>query len=187
MYACGKQQIEESVMAPENRAEDRDLDDSGLVSRLELTFRMLGKRVYAPSLRRLRTAHQGIDKGSFPVLGALEEFDNARPSDLAAVVELDLSTVSRHLSHFERLGLITRTPDAGDRRACRISLTPIGRESLASIRAARNKMLDDVFDDWPKAQRLQLLHLLDRLVTDIGNLGAQPSPASHDLITEKSA
>ena len=155
---------------------DQPVHNTDLVDKLELTFRLLGKRVYTPALRRLRATHRGVDKGSLPLLSALEELDNARPSDLAAALELDLSTVSRHISHFEQLGLLTRTPDAADRRACRVSLTTEGRDSLTSVRVARSAMLTEVFTSWSEPEREQLLALLGRLATDIARLPSSTAP-----------
>ena len=78
-----------------------------LVGRLEQAFRLLGKRVYRPSLRSLRATHD-VDKASFPLLAFLEEHGQSRPSDAAQALELDLSTVSRQVRHLEQAGLLDR-------------------------------------------------------------------------------
>jgi DNA-binding MarR family transcriptional regulator len=141
---------------------------SDLAARLETAFRLLGKRIYLPSVRQLRD--RGLDRASIPLLVALEEQDDLRPSDVAAAVELDLSTVSRQLRQLEALELITSRPDSEDGRARRISLTDDGRESLALVRANRASMLDEVFRDWPEAERESLLQLLDRLLLGLNAL-----------------
>jgi DNA-binding MarR family transcriptional regulator len=110
--------------------------DTELVHSLESALRMLNKRVYNPTLRQLRSTYRGLDKGSFPVLIVLQDSGQARLSELAAVLELDLSTVSRHVSHFQRLGLIARTPDADDGRAFQLSLTEEGHATVNSVRTA---------------------------------------------------
>lgn len=153
------------------------LPGSDLAARLELTFRLLGKRIYRAREHQLNADSAGLDKASVPLLSALEEHDSARPSDVAAAVELDLSTVSRQVRQLERLGLVTRRPDGEDRRACRISLTSRGRTSLAAVRASRAAMLDEVFSGWPDADRLDLQRLLDRLMA---GLAALPWPAAPD-------
>jgi DNA-binding MarR family transcriptional regulator len=142
---------------------------SELVVRLEATFRTLGKRIYLPSMRRLRALHPTLDKVSFPLLAALEFTEGLRPSDLAAAVDLDLSTVSRHLSQLEQLGLVSRRPDGDDRRASRISLTPVGHESLRTVLAVRAELLDSVLMGWSDHDRGQLLALLDRLLAGVAN------------------
>lgn len=149
---------------------------SDLAARLEHTVRLLGKRIYLASPGQLRGICPGLDKASLPLLAALEERDDARPSDVASAVELDLSTVSRHLRHLGQLGLVSRRPDGEDGRACRISLTARGRDSLSMVRASRTAMLDEVFRSWPDAERLQMQRLLDRLLAGLAALPAATLP-----------
>ena len=82
-----------------------------------------------------------IDRVGLFLLGALENTD-LRPSDLAAAVELEMSTVSRRLARLESARLIRRRADAEDGRVQRISLTSDGREVLDQARAARTAVLD---------------------------------------------
>jgi DNA-binding MarR family transcriptional regulator len=149
---------------------------SDLAARLELTFRLLGKRIYLASMRQLRAVNPGLDQASIPLLASLEEHDDVRPSDVSAAVELDLSTVSRQLGRLERLGLVTRRPDGKDGRACRMSLTAQGRNCLSDVRASRAAMLDEVFGDWPDAERRDLLRLLDLLLASLAALPGTTSP-----------
>jgi DNA-binding MarR family transcriptional regulator len=151
---------------------------SDLAARLEVTFRLLGKRIYLASWRQLRTVNPGLDQASVPLLAALEEHDDARPSDVSAAVELDLSTVSRQLRQLERLGLATRKPDGKDGRACRLSLTAPGRDCLSAVRASRAAMLDEVFGDWPAAERRELLRLLDLLLAGLAALPGTAPPGA---------
>jgi DNA-binding MarR family transcriptional regulator len=153
------------------------IDDSDLPARLELTFRLLGKRIYAPSVRQLRSLGPGLDRASIVLLAALEERDDLRPSDIATAVELDLSTVSRQLSRLEHLGLVSRRPDGEDGRARRISLTEAGRSELATVRLNRAAALDEVFGHWPDADRGELLRLLDELLRSLTALPSATSPS----------
>jgi DNA-binding MarR family transcriptional regulator len=152
------------------------LPRADLASRLELTFRLLGKRIYRTSARQLRADNPGLDQASVPLLATLDEQGDARPSDLAAALELDLSTVSRQLRQLERLGLVARRPDGEDGRACRINLTEQGRQSLSILRARRAAMLAEVFHGWPDADRQDLLRLLDRLLAGLEMRRAAASP-----------
>jgi DNA-binding MarR family transcriptional regulator len=151
---------------------------SELATRLELTFRLLGRRIYRTSPGQLRAICPGLDKASLPLLAALEDHDQVRPSDVAATVELDLSTVSRHLRQMEQCGFVERRPDGADGRACRISLTAQGRQSLSAVRASRAAMLDDVFGGWPDTERRRMQRLLDRLLADLAALPAATVPAA---------
>ena len=157
-------------------ASPRPTDD--LVGQLETVFRLLGKRIYLPGLRALRAVATGpgVDKASYPLLALLEEHDDVRPSDAAAVLELDLSTVSRQVRHLESSGLLTRRPDDEDGRACRVRLTASGRSGLAAVRLSRNELLDSALGDWADTDRADLLRLLDRLLSDLREL-PHPVPA----------
>jgi DNA-binding MarR family transcriptional regulator len=143
---------------------------SELAVQLERTFRLLGKRIYRPSFRRASTDRPGLDNSGVLLLAALEGQVELRPSDIAAALELDQSTVSRQLRQLEDLGLVLRRPDDVDGRVSRMSLTASGRESLALVRTARAAMLDEVFDDWPEDERRHLLILLDRLLAGLAAL-----------------
>jgi TRAP-type C4-dicarboxylate transport system substrate-binding protein/DNA-binding MarR family transcriptional regulator len=56
-----------------------------------------------------------------------------RPSDIAAELRLDGSSLSGHLERLEALALIERRPDAGDRRVIRVYATPAGRRLAEEI------------------------------------------------------
>jgi DNA-binding MarR family transcriptional regulator len=169
--------------------DEPDNGRSELATRLEHTFQLLHKRIYLPSVRHLRMKNPGLDKASVPLLATLDEHGDVRPSDAAAALELDLSTVSRQLHQLEQLGLVTRRRDGADGRASRISLTEQGRQSLAFVKASRAATLDAVFGDWPEDERRQLLNLLDRLLAGLAALpvlpGSPPVPAIADQLTNR--
>jgi DNA-binding MarR family transcriptional regulator len=147
-----------------------------LPERLEKAFRLLGTRIFASSVRELRMVHPGLDRAAITLLGAVDATADARPSDVAATVGLDLSTVSRQIRQLEQLGLLSRRPDGADRRASRLSLTAGGRDSLAMVRTRRAEMLGEVFGDWPDAERHEFLRLLNRLLDGLSVLPALPCP-----------
>jgi DNA-binding MarR family transcriptional regulator len=86
---------------------------------------------------------------------------------LAAAVDLDLSTVSRHLTQLEQRGLVNRRPDGDDRRASRISLTDTGRVFWQDLLSARSELLGSALSEWTDDDRAQLLNLLTRLLADV--------------------
>jgi DNA-binding MarR family transcriptional regulator len=158
------------------RTAPADRAPGDLPEHLEKAFRLLGTRIFATSMRELRTAHPGLDRAGVTLLGALDAAADARPSDIAVTVGLDLSTVSRQIRQLEQLGLLSRRPDGTDGRASRLSLTDRGRHSLALVRARRAEMLGQVFGDWPDAERHEFLRLLNRLLDGLSALPAHPCP-----------
>jgi DNA-binding MarR family transcriptional regulator len=145
---------------------------SDLAGRLEATFRLLGKRIYRTRSRRTFDGDPDLDLASIALLAVLEDQDELRPSDIAAALEIDLSTVSRRLHQLEEVGRVVRRADSEDGRVSQIRLTEDGRESLAAVRADRARMLENVLVEWPDADRSQLNALLERLHND---LAAMPS------------
>ncbi len=59
--------------------------------------------------------------------------EGARPSDVAAALDLDGSSLTGHLDRLEAAGLIERRPEPGDRRVSRIALTERGRHLIEEL------------------------------------------------------
>jgi DNA-binding MarR family transcriptional regulator len=119
-------------------------------------------------LRRLAKvsgeAPTGLDRGGYWVLAKLALLAPIRLSDLAVALELDPSTVSRHIKALWNAGLVGRESDPEDGRAALLSPTEAGREALEAARALRLRALAEAMSDWPEADRGRLVELLERLV-----------------------
>jgi DNA-binding MarR family transcriptional regulator len=124
------------------------------------------------ALRRLAKASgeapNGLDRGGYWVLAKLATLAPIRLSDLSVALELDPSTVSRHIKALWNAGLVGRESDPDDRRAALLSPTELGRETLEVSRALRLRALADSMASWPAADRRRLVELLERLVADGG-------------------
>ena len=160
----------------ESRADPAPVD-TDVAARIERSFRILGRRVYG--VGSARAGISAVDRVDVFLLGALENAD-MRPSDLAAAVELEMSTVSRRLTRLESVQLIRRRSDPQDGRVQRLSLTGDGQQVLDRARAARTAVLDAAFSEWSFEDRIQLLHLLDRLSADLdrSTVADNPPPAA---------
>jgi len=118
-------------------------------------------------------ADSPIDRAGLAMLSRLTEHDDIRLSDLATVMHLDVSTVSRQVRHLEDAGLLRRAGDPDDRRVYRLSITDSGRHLLDQLRTARREMLCAALRDWSDDDRDRLTDLLTRLADDLGpDLGA---------------
>jgi len=118
-------------------------------------------------LMRQRFHGDVLDPGTFWLLKGLAAHDAMRVTELATLVNLDASTVSRHVQQLHRSGLIERTQDPADGRAQRVALTEHGRDELRNGLARRRAILSRSFEDWQPADIEQLGQLLSRFV---GNL-----------------
>lgn len=111
-------------------------------------------------------APKGLDRGGYWVLAKLASLAPIRLSDLSVALELDPSTVSRHIKALWHAGLVGRESDPGDRRAALLTPTDAGREALESSRRMRLQALADAMAGWPEADRTLLVALLERLVAE---------------------
>lgn len=108
--------------------------------------------------------HQGA-----PLRGLLihlTKFGPMRPSDLAHSMHIDQSTVSRHIARLETDGLVHRSEDPEDRRACVVSATDAGVELAQESIRARIRDFEQLINEWPEQDRAEFARLLTRFVTD---------------------
>ena len=116
--------------------------------------------------RLLRARRSIVGSTSAPVtatLAAVHDGGAPRLSEVAESLGLDLSTVSRQVTHLRQRGLLTAAPDPQDGRSQRLSLTEDG---VAELRSHRRDLVDTLVTrlaDWDDADIDQLARLLDRL------------------------
>ncbi|MEW1957468.1 MarR family winged helix-turn-helix transcriptional regulator [Kineococcus sp. NPDC059986] len=146
-----------------------------------------------PDLLRARRALVGTHHvPAIAALAVVVQHGPLRISEVAEHLSLDLSTVSRQISHLKQRGLLASSPDPVDGRSQRLNVTPAGVEELRRVRRAVVGRLVDHLDDWGDDEVETLTHLLGRLVgtTEVAaaraagtvDLTQHPSsPSSHDL------
>lgn len=119
--------------------------------------------------RRMRQRLPGeeLEFSLIALLKALAHRGALRLTDLAAVLDLDASTVSRHVRTLEERGLVARTTDPDDGRATRLALTDEGRERLEAGAARRRALVAELLEDWSPEDRETLRRLLTRLSDDV--------------------
>jgi DNA-binding MarR family transcriptional regulator len=128
----------------------------------------LAGALYAVVLRLSRLpVDEPVDKAGLAVLHETRRLGTVRPSDLAAQMRLDLSTISRHLRSLETQGWVQRTADPDDARAQRISITARGGEVLTRVMGYRAAMIGDAIGQWTEGDRSSLHQLLRRLADDL--------------------
>jgi DNA-binding MarR family transcriptional regulator len=144
----------------------------------------LAGALYAVVLRLSRLpVDEPVDKAGLAVLHELRRLGTVRPSDLAAQMHLDLSTISRHLRSLEQQGLVQRTADPDDARAQRISITELAGDVLRRVMDRRAATLRDAIAHWPEDDRGALRELLRRLADDLSDVPGSSVPAANDLPT----
>jgi DNA-binding MarR family transcriptional regulator len=141
----------------------------------------LAGALYAVVLRLSRLpVDEPVDKAGLAVLHEARRLGTFRPSDLAAQMRLDLSTISRHLRSLEQQGMVQRSADPDDARAQRISITARGSDILKRVMDRRAATIRDAIAHWPADDRDALGLLLRRLADDLSYLAGPPAPAVAD-------
>ena len=105
-----------------------------------------------------------------------------RPGDLAAQLMVAPSVVSRAVAALEADGLVQRSTDPEDARACRIGITDLGRERLAEHRRYLLERVVAALPDWDDSDAALAVQVLSRL--DLSLAGAplaHPVPAAKVL------
>jgi DNA-binding MarR family transcriptional regulator len=119
---------------------------------VEAAFSLMARKAGLPRLHERFSAAAGVDlePSSFQLIRRLELAEPIRMSDLAALMGLDLSTVSRQVALLEAAGLVGRSRDPLDGRASLLTLNERGRIASSRICASRRSLFAEFLSDWPK-------------------------------------
>jgi DNA-binding MarR family transcriptional regulator len=93
-----------------------------------------------------------------------------RVSDLATLLDVERSTVSRRVAELVHLGLVTRSVDPDDRRAAVLQLTRSGQRAIGRIQQAWLGTLRRLTQDWPERRRSETTANLNRLADALDGL-----------------
>ena len=142
---------------------DRKLSQDDLVA----VISAIGAAMHG--VKRLYTEDaEEIDHGASIILGILYRHGPKRPSDIAQICGLDLSTVSRHSRFQEEAGRVVKVADPADRRAHRLALTDAGIARFDELWRRRIDRLSEIFGSWSPEDARTLTVLAERLAGDLG-------------------
>jgi DNA-binding MarR family transcriptional regulator len=119
---------------------------------------------------RKRQPGDRLDVSTWPVLHALQMYGELRLSELAAKLQLDISTVSRHVKQLEGRGLVERADDPDDRRATLLRATTAGLEVLDAGRRRRRELVGRVLAGWPAEDVAVFADLATRFTQDLARM-----------------
>ncbi len=121
-------------------------------------------------LRRQHGTDGSVERGAVGLLAHLAHTDGVRGGDLAQLVCLDASTVSRHLRSLESADYVARRADPADARASLVAITPEGLAFLDQLINDRVATFERATASWPADDRATLARLMGRLAHDLENL-----------------
>lgn len=136
---------------------------------IELNLYRIVRSSTSPQMHEaiLRTSGVDQERSAYPLLASIDMLYPIRITDLATVLGVTQSTVSRQLSALTDAGLIGRSGDPEDRRASIVRLTRKGERVLEAIRTARHQMLEALLEEWSQKDRRALSRYLSRLADDL--------------------
>lgn len=133
-----------------------------------LNLRMTARavtRIYDRALRPL-----GVTSTQLPLLAAINAGVNASINCLAQDLDLERSTVSRELDVLKRRGLVVAEA-ALDRRATKLTLTPLGNKTLAAGFRGWQRAHESITREYGEEDFEQLLHHARRLRQHASEIG----------------
>ena len=113
------------------------------VSATELRESMMA---LARQMRRHRP-HHGLTLSQMEVLGEVSRAGVSTPAELAALLHVRVQSLTDSINELVNRGLVSRRPDANDRRRQLIELTPAGVTLLDDDRAERDAWLHTAMRD----------------------------------------
>lgn len=122
--------------------------------------------------RRLKARQPGdtLDHSAHLVMFTLRCSGAIRLSELAARLEIDASTASRHIRALEQAGLVRRSADPDDGRAFQVELTPAGVETYEAGSRRRQDLLMRAMDGWDAADIETFEKLMTRFAEGVVNV-----------------
>jgi DNA-binding MarR family transcriptional regulator len=141
---------------------DLDVSVMGVFGRLSRAARLLDRSL-------VRTfGRYGLNGGEFDVLATLRragEPYSLTPTELYRSMMLSSAAMTNRIDRLEERGLVVRSPDPGDRRGVRISLTGEGFDLIEEAVAAHVEGEERLLDGVTGEDRQHLAELLSKLLT----------------------
>ncbi|RKG65605.1 MarR family transcriptional regulator [Corallococcus exercitus] len=105
----------------------------------------------------------GLRPAAFHVARHLSSNGPARPTELAAALDVDKGALSRLISDLEHAGLVTKGPHPDDGRAIAVALTHAGERRVARVLADKGAELTQRLTRFDDGELVTLAGLLRRL------------------------
>ncbi|WP_206370428.1 MarR family winged helix-turn-helix transcriptional regulator [Solimonas marina] len=117
--------------------------------------------------RLIEEAGIPLDRALFPLLARVSRYGPIGVVELADRTGRDHTTISRQMVKLEELGLIERRASAKDKRVREAVVSPKGRDVIAALSEARERLANRILASWTEADLDQLRILLRRFADDL--------------------
>jgi DNA-binding MarR family transcriptional regulator len=124
-------------------------------------FGAVARRLRMSSLAAL--AAYDVTPSQVRAIRVLTEHGGVRSKELAEHLRIAPRSATEVVDALEAKGLVTRSPDPGDRRATLVALTGPGRELAEEVRRTRGVESERIFDRLTRTDRDHLARILGKL------------------------
>lgn len=131
---------------------------TGMASRAEVKGLAAALAVVNQSMSR--AIRQRPKAGELRLLQAIALHEGSRPSELAELLGVDRSLVTRQLRDLEDEGKVAVSPDPRDGRAFVAELTEQGRQQITELTEYGLRRYESFVADWDPAEVRELTRLL---------------------------
>lgn len=131
------------------------------------------RALVAIAVRSLAAGGEGMTLVQYRALVVLRYRGEQRIADLADVLAVNSSTVTRMTERLDRKGLVRRVPDPVDRRATRIAITAAGESVVEAVTAKRRLEISRIVRKMPVASRIAVVEALETFTSAAGEAPEQ--------------
>jgi DNA-binding MarR family transcriptional regulator len=140
------------------------MPEQGDIARLEEAFTQTFKKV---SEQWVKTVDRHISRHQMTVLSRLDASGPLNVSALAEALNITAGASTGIADKLIESGCIERTRDESDRRVVRLSITPLGRETLQILRKQKEQMLKAIFAGLNEEDVRHLTRILGKINRNI--------------------
>lgn len=124
---------------------------------------LLSGRLWRKISREHAARHGVSEAASAPLIWIERLGDNVRQNTLADAIGIEGASLVRLIDELQASGLVTRVPDASDRRANVVSLTGLGRTVVAAVNEDLMALRRQVFASLPASDIAAALRVFDAI------------------------
>ncbi len=148
---------------------------SAAPSQNDVTDAVVGasRALMAIAVRSLAAAGEGMTLVQYRALVVLRYRGEQRIADLAEVLAVNSSTVTRMIERLGRKGLVHRVSDPADRRATLIAITAAGANIVEAVTAKRRSEISRIVRKMPVASRVAVVEALETFTSAAGEAPEQ--------------
>jgi len=110
-----------------------------------------------------RARRQSLGAAKLALLQVVGDRPGVRPSEIAGVLQVSGSLITRQVQALEQAGLVTVDPDPADHRSCHVSLTAAGSDEQVRLQQMGLARFAAFVADWDAAEVVTLAALLRKL------------------------